>query len=494
MNHELVQRAIAEVARSGRLIKDYPYRKLWRIEIDGQAIFLKFYPAGPNRWRRLAGGSPAVREFRRLQWLEKAQVPAPRALAVLIGVEIAGEFGDAVAIEAIEPSQTLLELSQEAHLQGACLPNHRSLVKQVIELLERMAQGGLGSGDLHLGNFLVSEGRVYLIDAYPVHGRGLKRRDLLRLGCSVEQVATRTDLLRGWMSLRPGEPIPVNNRQRGRVYRKQMSRIFSDNRYFGILRDGAWQGVAIKRHKPARRWSKLSRMEFTPAQWQQAWARLLRQIEAGELPVLKSSRSGDVLAGKMQVGEAVISVVIKRPRRKYWYRYLNEIGRGSRARRAWWKSWRLIYRGIPCAWPLLLMEKRRWGYVTDAVIVFEHVDGPSLSRVDLSGMDAASRQTLFHRAGAILRKMEAVHLYHWDAKGDNWIIRLDDPTGPYPMLVDVDGIRNHWGTAEGMQRLLRAMRHHPQYTPEDSLHLCRGYAPFSPIVQPDDASACEQAG
>jgi hypothetical protein len=51
------------------------------------------------------------------------------------------------------------------------------------------------------------------------------------------------------------------------------------------------------------------------------------------------------------------------------------------------------------------------------------------------------------------------------------------------MLVDVDGIRRIRNLAVGIMRLLRSMRDHAQYTPADSLALCRGYAPFSPIGQ-----------
>ena len=48
-------------------------------------------------------------------------------------------------------------------------------------------------------------------------------------------------------------------------------------------------------------------------------------------------------------------------------------------------------------------------------------------------------------------------------------------------MIDVDGVRklNVWLVAWGVQRLLRDMRQHPQYTPADSLSLCQGYAPFA---------------
>jgi hypothetical protein len=48
-------------------------------------------------------------------------------------------------------------------------------------------------------------------------------------------------------------------------------------------------------------------------------------------------------------------------------------------------------------------------------------------------------------------------------------------------MIDVDGVRplNIWLVAWGIQRLLRAMKQHPQYTIADSLALCQGYAPFA---------------
>jgi hypothetical protein len=307
---------------------------------------------------------------------------------------------------------------------------------------------------------------------------------VLFLANSAGGVATRTDLQRGWDTLGPGGPMPLRNPPARKVYRKLMSRIYGENRYFTRLQIDGWAGAAIKRHAAPRRWSAVSQMELQGADWAHAWRQLKGAIDAGQLKVLKSSRSGDVLEGTLQLGGRTIEVVVKRPRRRYWYRYLNEIGRGSRARRAWWKSWRLLYRGIPCAWPIMLMEQRRCGYTVDGIIVFEKVKGASLPQLDLNSVPSPARHDLFHRMGALLRKLEAVGLYHWDAKSSNFMVILDEVVGPTPLLVDVDGVRNNWGIGEGMRRLLISMREHPQYTPGDSLDLCRGYAPFAPIAYP----------
>src|SRR5690606_22694155 len=136
------------------------------------------------------------------------------------------------------------------------------------------------------------------------------------------------------------------------------------------------------------------------------WPKLWQQIERDELPIIKRTRSGDVLRAEVILGGRPVRVVLKRPRRKYWYRYINELGRGARARRAWKKAWALAIRNLPTAFPVLLMERRRLGYVTDSVIVFEQVEGQMLATMNLDELPADHRENLFRRTGRLLRDME----------------------------------------------------------------------------------------
>ena len=175
----------------------------------------------------------------------------------------------------------------------------------------------------------------------------------------------------------------------------------------------------------------------------------------------------------------MVPVVIKRPRKRYWYRYLNEIPRRSRSWRGWMKGWNLIARNLPTAWPLLVLERRRFGYITDHISIFERVPGLTLWRTDLDALSADQREMLFRRLGRILRIIDATGLAHFDAKAPNWIV-IDDPkTGPSPVMIDTDAVRFRYWPALGIKRLLRSMKDHPQYTREDSLSLCLGYSPYS---------------
>jgi tRNA A-37 threonylcarbamoyl transferase component Bud32 len=484
---EALEKLLRDLPRNGRRIKDRGYRQVWRFEFEHKAYYLKFYPRRGGALKRIFRGSPAVREFVRLQALQRAGIPAPRAVAQLSGFRLEDQIGDAVILEAIEPAVQLDQHLMEYELRGEEIPNRPELVRAVIDLVYRLGKARLGHDDLHLGNMLLREGKIYLLDGYAVRFGGLTTSNVMKLAHSAQGIATRTELQRGWDILGPGGRMPMRNPVSRRLWRKFSEQTRSENDYFGLLRFGQWRGVFFKRFKYPRRWAPASSLIIRAEEWHRAWPEILAKIESNQLTFIKRGASGDVLAGELSLGGRAIEIIAKRPYKRYWYRYLNEIGRGSRAWRAWHKAWTLVARDIPTAWPLAVMQKRRFGYITDSVIIFERVPGSTLAQVDLAAIGADDREMLFRRAGGILRKIDRLGLSHFDAKASNWIVRDDPKKGPRPILVDVDGIRFRRWAALGIIRLLRAMRDHPQYSVADSLALCQGYAPFSPMPEREKA-------
>jgi tRNA A-37 threonylcarbamoyl transferase component Bud32 len=475
---ETLEQSLLDLPSHGRLIKDRPYRQVWRFEFSGKPYYLKFYPmSGFRDWiRRRFRGSPAMREFQRLQLLQRAKVPSPRAVAALMGFQIRDRKGDAVILEGIEPSVQLDKHLNRLELDAAPLPNHRHLAQQLIDLLEKLGRAKLGHSDLHLGNFLLHDNKLHLLDGYAVHRAGLLMNDLFLLATSAHPYATRADTLRAWKQLGPGAPMPQNNPRARSIWRSLLNRAFHNDRYFGHLDSAGWSGHFFRHAKFPHRWSTVSRMDISEQDWQSAWPLLLKQIESDRLEVLKRSPSGDVLAGEIILAGRPVPIVIKRPKRKYWYRYLNEIGRGSRPRRAWKKSWQLVIRNIPTAWPMLMMEKRKFGYVTDAMVIFERIEGPTLSspKVRTHGPDAY--HTLLFRVGRLLRRLEDAGLYLYDSKAENWIIKEDPKLGLIPIIIDVDGVRSiHQGG--GIARLQRSLRQLPTFTQSDERVVFAGYSP-----------------
>lgn len=459
-----------------------PSRQIWRFELDGRGYLLQFYPRHA-RGMRLMRRNESQQEFFGLQTLQKASIPSPRAIAFLSGCTVAGVLGDAVIIEAIEPAKVLEELLIDLHLNGEPVPARRQLALHVRTILHQLGRAGLGHDGLTLSSFLVSGNRVCLRDGAGLTRGGMRERQVMILAHDASRFATASELRRAWDLLMPGTEIPLRNRQSPRLWRAFLRGIFLANASFGTVRIGRWKGVFSKRSRHARRWAVSSRLDVTQEEWQRVWPTLLRQIEQGRLEYLKRDPSGEVMSAQITLAGKSIPVIIKRPRRKFWYRYVVDLGRAARARRMWKKAWQVIVRDLPTEWPMLLMEKRRLGYVTDGVIIFERVPGVTLARLDLDSLSSNNRETLFRRAGTVLRKLEQRGLTHYDAKSANWMVMSDDKLGPVPIMIDLDGIRPlTWKlTTFGIRRLLRAMRLHPQYSVADSLALCRGFAPFSPI-------------
>jgi tRNA A-37 threonylcarbamoyl transferase component Bud32 len=487
-----LESSLKDLPRVGTLVKDRGYRQVWRFEVGGKPYYLKFYPRGGFFLKRMLRGNPAMREFTRLIALQKAAVPSPRATAVLSGFRVDQTLGDAVILEGIEPAVQLDHYLSELELGAEAVPHRRELAGQVIDLVRRLSRARLGHSDLHLGNFLLKEGKVYLLDGYAVGTGGLREKDVLLLGHSARRFATTTELLRGWRELTTGEAIPERNPASKRLYRKFLERATRENSYFGKIDDErGWRGHFVKRMKFSRRYSAASGMKFDREQWREAWKDLLARMDADQLTVIKRSASGDVLSGEIVVGGRTIGVIVKRPKKKYWYRHLNSVGRASRVMRMWTKAWKMYIRNIPAEFPLMMMEKRTLGYVTDSVIVIERTPGETLAAMDLDSMSACERERMFQRVGRTLRKLEGLGFAHFDAKATNWIVMRDEKVGATPILIDVDGVRHYSWRGEGIRRLLRSMREHSQYTPGDSLALCRGYGPWARIVREGTTSSEE---
>jgi tRNA A-37 threonylcarbamoyl transferase component Bud32 len=475
MSPEQLQETLTTLDRNGTRIGEDQGREIWEFSFAGRPYRVWFYP----RARSGRSDGWAVREFRGLMRLQRSKIPAVHAVAFLPGFSLGARVGDALVVDHFESAVTLDGYLWSFVSRGESVPLRRDLERQVRAIALQLARAKLGHHRLELGNLMLQGRTLYLAGGEHVRGGGLRMEQILRLGYSAEPFATRTEIMRAWQALGPGSPLPRGNPVAERLWNRKVRQSFGDNEEFGRLTAGPWRGHFTRQTDRPMAWAASTRIVATDEMWQRAWPALLARIEADQLQIIKRGDSGDVLAGEVVLGGKPIPIIVKRPRRKRAKQFLMDLGRISRARRTWLKTWKMTVRGIPCEWPMLLMEKRTLGYVTDAVIVFGRVAGPTLAAIDLNALQPSARDTLFRRVGRVLRRIEELGFTHFDAKSTNWIVFEDSATtaGPTPVLVDVDGVRHYRWEMAGIQRLLRAMRQHPQYTPADSLVLCQGYAP-----------------
>jgi tRNA A-37 threonylcarbamoyl transferase component Bud32 len=470
MAHEQLERTLKELERVGTFVGAEDGKQVWQFDEGGRTYRLHFYSRG--------GANRAIREFRGLTQLQKAQIPSAHAVAMLSGFRVKGALGDAVVLNHLEGAERLDRYLAGFDARGEAVPLRRDLARQVRSIAMQLGRAKLGHRKLGLDQFLLCGQQLHLTGGEYIHTGGLRMNDVLHLGHSAARFASSAEMLRAWQTLGPGVDLPGSNPVSQRLWKAAARNSRGENKYFGKFSGNGWTGVFTKRADLPRRWAAASRLTIAREDWQRAWPALLERIERDQLEVIKRGDSGDVLAGEVIIGGKPIAVIVKRPRRKYWRQIFIDLARPSRAARTWTKTWKMLVRDVPSEWPMLLMEKRRLGYVTDAVIVFGKVEGATLAAIDLDAMAADRRDLLFRRVGRVLRRIEMLGFTHMDAKSTNWIV-FDDGSaaGPRPVLVDLDGVRHYrWATA-GIMRLLRAMKQHGQYTPRDSLALCQGYAP-----------------
>ena len=193
--------------------------------------------------------------------------------------------------------------------------------------------------------------------------------------------------------------------------------------------------------------------------------------------ILKRDRSGEVVGLTLDLGGEPTAVVVKRPRATRLGRRVADVLRRSRSRRAWDRTRRLADAGLPTERPLLLLERRRLGVVVEHSAVYGRVDGPTLATADLDAMADADRRHLLGEIGRCLRQINDLGLCHRDAKGTNWVVATVD-NRPTPVMLDCDGVvRDPLGLRrrEGIERLLRSLREHPQGRPEDEAAVLQGF-------------------
>jgi tRNA A-37 threonylcarbamoyl transferase component Bud32 len=477
-----LEQALRDFDRVATLLREEKTRQVWRFRYAEKDYDFYFYPRRGGLLRKARPGS-AISEFIRLQALQRSGTAAPRAVANLSGMRVRGALGDALIIEPIPDTIPLDQYLRQQFLRHSAIPGLPKIAVQIGEIINGIARAKLRHNSPSLSSFLITDdgAKVFFNDAETLRGGEFLADHLLPLAHEASRYASRADLLRAWNVIHPDYYPPAKNRRSPSLWKKLVRSSRNENQDFGVLQIDGWSGHFAKSSAHAVPWSSASQLDVSHKDWQIAWPLLRAQIESDQLEIIKRDASGDVLAGEVVLAGHPISIIVKRPKRKYRYRYAIDLFRPARAMRMWIKAWMLIARNLPCEWPMLIMEKKSIGYATDAVIVFERVPGERLDHVDLAALNPHDRDMLFRRAGRVLRKLEDSGLVHYDSKSTNWIVYRDAGHGAVPVMIDVDGVRklNYWLQLWGIHRLLRAMKQHPQYTPADSLALCQGFAPFA---------------
>ncbi len=457
------------------VVKQNVSRTVYRHEASGSVgvLYLKHYHSRSllHRLQRRIGLSDSRCEMRFSRYLSANNVPVPKVLATY------NHKGTEWMIsEGIEPSVP----ADKWHADKTAAGNTdiRAAVIALAELVGRMHACGVLHRDLHCGNVLVrtvdpSPGRFDGLVLTDLH-RMLRRRRLSRRSraANLAQLfhdqrlwttrSQRIRFLRHYLSAAGAEGTIRGwtrlielfaNRHTRRLYAQRDRRIFATNQYFARMSIAGRRTHVILASKRSLPGSKTCEHTFTTEDWLKALADPDALFTGDNIKIIKDSASSYIVKRRLRIGLRDIDVYVKRPRRKRTVRWVTDLFRPSRALRSFYLGHALLGRHIYTALPLAAMEKRRWGFLVDSILITEQVHGLHLNKflnryLDDEQTDGShiekrrlARQVL-RKLGQLLRRLHEEKFAHRDLKASNLLVHWDNHRDhpPEVILVDMDGV------------------------------------------------------
>ncbi len=183
--------------------------------------------------------------------------------------------------------------------------------------------------------------------------------------------------------------------------------------------------------------------------------------------VLKASRSGEVFRCGLTVGEGVLDVVCKHDRETSIVRRMGWLFRGSPARRQVAMGVALLESGLRTPAPLVLLERGVLLGVREtwviAETVREAVELDQVATVWLYELEAGVLRGVKNGlAGALAELtvgMSEGGFKHGDFKASNILVTDPggDAGGPFPWLIDLEGVRRDGSEAVSRKMMWRAV-------------------------------------
>jgi len=401
-------------------------RKVLAAAWDGRPVIVKLF-SHPFKARL-----HMKREWRGLMQLRKRKVTTPEPL-------FCGRskgHGWAVVTERITDGKTAKDLWDSTDEPQV----RQNLLVTVAAELAKHHEKGVVQKDLHLGNFLLKQQKVFVLDPSQMHfqpdavGRKQTMGQLALLTSilpkedehSVRQLYDEYARARGWECTASdtdllGRRLVAARKRRIRTALKKCMR--TSKRHRRIDR-GNLRAVLAREVCDAPGFS-----DFV--------INLDQLMEQGR--ILKKGNTSFV----SHINFARREIVVKRYNHKGFIHSLRHSLKGSRARRCWLHAHRLGIVGVSTPPPLAFIEEWRGPLVWQSYFVTEYVHGKKLHDFLRPGQRTANEQAEIHRqVQQLVRKLGENRITHGDLKHTNILI-----TERGPVLTDLDSMIAHRRTS-----------------------------------------------
>jgi tRNA A-37 threonylcarbamoyl transferase component Bud32 len=311
-----------------------------------------------------------------------------------------------------------------------------TLLGQALSLIGTMHQRGLVQTDLHLGNFLLHETQLYVIDGDAV--------ETLNPGAPLAPAQAEDNLAIFFAQLDPEwdelcellligylqhNPLALNPDRLAEQIKRVRQRRLDD--FLGkTVRDCTQFSVK-------RSWTRFAAVVRNECQ------RLTSLLAAPDDALAGQTLLKD--GGSSTVGCAVAdgkSVVIKRYNIKGFGHWLTRFWRPSRAWHSWLAAHRLQFLGIPTPAPLAMIEQRFGPLRCGAWLITEYCPGISLLTLLGSEGDRLPSDLQGEALLRLLQQLADARISHGDFKASN-LLWCDDEV----CLIDLDSMRVHGSEA-----------------------------------------------
>jgi len=467
--------------RHAQLIKANPLRRVYHVCWQELDVYAKIYyiRSLADQIKSLWRSWPSRIEFDHLQTAQNRAVPAAQPIAYAHG----RCQGKTLAILITESIGSTVCLEDLLYQEPPVDPQRLNLsLTAVARTIARLHCGGILHHDLHPGNFLLTltvgadKPTAYITDLQnitvePRYGHASVdpyRRDRAS-NLAMILAALRHKLTPGQQKffidaylhavlphyLYSSEQLAdyfVNlqylaDRHSQRLCRRRDRRSLRDSKYSRRVKlTHGWSARVFLQVKHPLADSPASNCRFTISDWLGALKDPAALIQPGR--ILKLGGKSTVIARSIQLGQRKLQIVAKHARapkgpRRCWYAL-----RRSRALRHWHRAHALIHRSLPTAWPLAALEHRRFGLLSESILLCEEIsNAQNLSTMltkssDLPGPGPGRRQ-LARQLGYLLAELRLKGFGHRDCKISNIVVcRMPGAESIYKLyLVDLDGLR-----------------------------------------------------
>ena len=405
------------------LLRDIPKRrKVYDALWNNKHVVLKIFIHKFNAKRHLK------REWKGLRRLLKCEINSPEPL--FFGHTINNDW--VIVTEKIDNSFSALEL----FYKSANWQEKLDLLIKISRQLAKQHIHGILQKDLHLGNFLIQDKQVYLIDAARIkfqEGEIGFRKSISQLAIlaawlpenqihSIKKMCREYFKTRNWV-FKKSDDIAFQKMltaQRKRILRKGLKKCLRTNKRHLKIKD---KDYIAEFNRDFCNESKMT--EFID--------KVDSLIETGQ--TIKEGKTSDVSSSRW----ADKDIVIKRYNHIGFIHSLRHTLKRSRACRCWLHGHRLEMLDIDTPKPLAYIEQRKRLLVWKSYLITEYTCGTNLKEfLKDNSNNNEERTRVTHNVLATLEKLWNYRITHGDLKHTNILIADNNP-----VLTDLDAMKIH---------------------------------------------------